>query len=45
MSNLTNRPFRRGPQRVEEPYKINERITAPRVRVVGENVKVDVYPI
>jgi translation initiation factor IF-3 len=24
---------------------VNERITAPRVRVVGENIKVDVYPI
>jgi translation initiation factor IF-3 len=40
-----NRPFRRGPQRPEEPYRINERITAPRVRLVGENVKVDVYPV
>lgn len=39
------RPMRRGPQRPEEPYKVNERITAPRVRVVGENIKVDVYPI
>lgn len=40
------RPFqRRGPQRPEEPFKINERITAQRVRVVGENVAVDVYPI
>lgn len=29
---------------VEEPYRVNERITAPRVRVVGENIKVDVYP-
>jgi translation initiation factor IF-3 len=37
--------MRRGPQRPEEPYRINERITAPRVRVVGENIKVDVYPI
>jgi translation initiation factor IF-3 len=36
---------RRGPQRPEEPYRINERITAQRVRVVGENVTVDVYPI
>lgn len=39
-----NRPrtgFR--PRVVEEPYRVNERITAPRVRVVGENVKVDVY--
>lgn len=32
-------------QRPEEPYKVNERITAQRVRVVGENVAVDVYPI
>ncbi|MEO9801799.1 MAG: translation initiation factor IF-3 [Reichenbachiella sp.] len=30
--------------RVEEPYKVNDRITAREVRVVGENVKVDVYP-
>jgi translation initiation factor IF-3 len=37
--------MRRGPQRPEEPYRINERITAQRVRVVGENVTVDVYPI
>jgi translation initiation factor IF-3 len=39
------RPPRRGPQKPEEPYRVNERITAPRVRVVGENIKVDVYPI
>lgn len=39
-----NRPMRRGPQK-EEPYRVNERITSPRVRVVGENIKVDVYPI
>ncbi|HYF70007.1 MAG TPA: translation initiation factor IF-3 [Ohtaekwangia sp.] len=37
--------MRRGPHRPEEPYRINERITAPKVRVVGENIKVDVYPI
>ncbi|MGE0772207.1 MAG: translation initiation factor IF-3 [Cyclobacteriaceae bacterium] len=29
---------------VEEPYRVNERITASRVRLVGDNVKVDVYP-
>ncbi|WP_109829929.1 translation initiation factor IF-3 [Reichenbachiella versicolor] len=29
--------------RVEEPYKVNDKITAREVRVVGENVKVDVY--
>lgn len=42
-----SRPYTRGfrPRVVEEPYKVNERITAPRVRVVGENIKVDVYPI
>lgn len=39
------RGFRRGPHRPEEPYKVNERITAQRVRVVGENIPVDVYPI
>lgn len=33
------------PRVVEEPYRINERITAPRVRVVGEDIRVDVYPI
>lgn len=39
------RPYNRGFRRVvEEPYRVNERITAPRVRVVGENIKVDVYP-
>ena len=44
----SNRPrtFTRGPRRVvEEPFRVNERITAPKVRVVGENVKVDVYTI
>jgi translation initiation factor IF-3 len=37
--------MRRGPQKPEEPYRVNERITAQKVRVVGENIKVDVYPI
>lgn len=31
--------------RVEEPYKVNGRITARTVRVVGENVEVGVYSI
>lgn len=31
--------------RVEEPYKVNGRITARQVRVVGENVEVGVYSI
>ncbi|MBL7856584.1 MAG: translation initiation factor IF-3 [Cyclobacteriaceae bacterium] len=40
-----NRGPRRGPNKPEEPYRVNERITAAKVRVVGENIKVDVYPI
>lgn len=44
-SNRPNKPFNRGFKRVvEEPYRVNERITAAKVRVVGENIKVDVYP-
>ncbi|MBU2914818.1 MULTISPECIES: translation initiation factor IF-3 [Reichenbachiella] len=31
--------------RVEEPYKVNDKITAREVRVVGENVTVDVYSL
>lgn len=31
--------------RVEEPYRVNEKIRSTRVRVVGENVNVGVYPI
>lgn len=30
---------------MEEPYKVNEKIRASQVRVVGDNVQVDVYPI
>lgn len=30
--------------RVEEPYKVNEKITARQVRVVGENVEPGVFP-
>ncbi len=36
-----NRGFRQ--RVVEEPYRVNERIVAPQVRVVGDNIKVDVY--
>lgn len=36
------RPFR--PRVVEEPYRVNEKIIAPRVRVVGEGINSDVYP-
>jgi translation initiation factor IF-3 len=39
-------PQRRPPRRVvEEPYRINERIQAREVRVVGENVEQGIYPI
>jgi len=31
--------------RVQEPYRVNERILAPEVRVVGENIGVGVYPL
>ncbi|MEM7551296.1 MAG: translation initiation factor IF-3 [Bacteroidota bacterium] len=30
---------------MEEPYKVNEKIRASHVRVVGDNVDVDIYPI
>jgi translation initiation factor IF-3 len=39
-------PQRRPPRRVvEEPYRINERIQAREVRVVGENVEQGIFPI
>ena len=31
--------------KAEEPYKINERITAPRVRLTGDNVEQGVYSV
>lgn len=31
--------------RQEEPYKVNRKIRAREVRVVGDNVNVDIYPI
>ncbi|MEL6538810.1 MAG: translation initiation factor IF-3, partial [Bacteroidota bacterium] len=37
---------KRPPQRrVEEPYRVNDKIRVREVRVVGENVEVGVYPI
>lgn len=47
---ISNSPFNRGPRRfvrprVEEPYRVNDRILAHRVRLVGDNVKVDIYPV
>ena len=44
-SRPSSKPYVRGARRVvEEPYRVNERILAQKVRVVGENIKVDVYP-
>jgi translation initiation factor IF-3 len=43
-SRPSNKPFNRGRKVVEEPYRVNERILTAKVRVVGENIKVDVYP-
>ncbi|MEJ2005673.1 MAG: translation initiation factor IF-3 [Cyclobacteriaceae bacterium] len=43
MSRQRNKRRYRG--RVEEPYRVNEKIKASNVRVVGDNVKVDIYPI
>lgn len=40
MPNPRKSTFRR---RVEEPYRVDERITAPEVRVVGDNVSVGIY--
>jgi translation initiation factor IF-3 len=32
-------------RQVEEPYNVNERIKAPKVRLVGENIEVGVYSL
>ena len=32
-------------QQVEEPFKINQKITAREVRLVGDNVEQGVYPV
>lgn len=32
-------------ERAEEPFRINEKIKAPEVRLVGENVETGIYPI
>ncbi|MFY0690168.1 MAG: translation initiation factor IF-3 [Cyclobacteriaceae bacterium] len=39
------RQRRRPPARREEPYKVNDKISANEVRLVGENVEVDVYSL
>ena len=44
-----NRSYSRGPRgprvKEEEPYNVNERIKAQRVRLVGENIQVGVYSL
>src|SRR6185436_20729719 len=40
-----NPNFRRGFVKKEDEHKINEKIKAPQVRLVGENVKSDVYSL
>lgn len=44
---MQRRPnFTRGPRRIHEPeHRINDRIRVPKVRVVGEHIESDVYPI
>ncbi len=43
-THFRNPRFRRGPRR-EEPFRINKYITAPVVRVVGENVEGGIYQL
>lgn len=31
-------------ERVEEPFRINEKIRVPEVRLIGENIEVGIYP-
>ncbi|MCS7074768.1 MAG: translation initiation factor IF-3 [Bacteroidia bacterium] len=38
-------PKNNKPSRKEDQYRINEEITAPMVRIVGENVQQGIYPI
>ncbi|MGZ3904786.1 MAG: translation initiation factor IF-3 [Bacteroidia bacterium] len=40
-----SRPFNRGPQKKEDAHRINEKITAQTVRVVGDGFEQGVYPI
>lgn len=42
---MNTRPFRgRGPRQVEPEHKINEKILATEVRLVGENIEPGIYP-
>jgi translation initiation factor IF-3 len=40
-----SRPYERGPRIKENPHRINEKITAAEVRLVGDNVEQGIYPI
>ncbi len=42
---ISKQNFNRYRGRQEEPYRVNERIRVPHVRVVGENVEVGIYSI
>jgi translation initiation factor IF-3 len=44
MAQQQRRPFQR-PVRQEEPYRINERIRVPQVRLVGEGIEQGIYEI
>ena len=43
--NPRRRGNKRPPRRPENPHKINEHIRATKVRLVGDNVDVDVYSL
>ena len=42
---ISKQNFNRYRGRQEEPYRVNERIRVPHVRVVGENVEMGIYSI
>ncbi|MDX2196937.1 MAG: translation initiation factor IF-3 [Cytophagales bacterium] len=44
-NNKGNKPYFRGPRKEEDAHKINERITASKVRVVGENIPQGIFPL
>jgi translation initiation factor IF-3 len=45
MAQQQRRPYQGRPVRQEEPYKINDRIRVPEVRLVGENVEQGIFAI
>ncbi|PKG43668.1 translation initiation factor IF-3 [Psychroflexus sp. MES1-P1E] len=43
---IRRKKSRQSPRQIKEnPHKINDKIRAPKVRLVGENVKVDIYSL